>query len=121
MSYGRFALSPGFSIPEVLVATAVFGVVGAAVASVLVLNVSSNRLSSEITQATSYGLDKLETFRTLATAPTTDSVGEISGIFKRTWVVTDGPVPGSTKQVTVTVTWGHLGNRSVQLDTYVSY
>jgi prepilin-type N-terminal cleavage/methylation domain-containing protein len=120
MRYGRFGASPGFSLPEVLVATAVFGVVGAAVASVLMLNVSSNRLSSEITQATSYGQDKIEFFRTQPTAPTTNTTGETSGIFKRTWVVNNGPVP-STKTVTVTVTWGDLGNRSVQLATYVSY
>jgi prepilin-type N-terminal cleavage/methylation domain-containing protein len=121
MRYGRFGASPGFSLPEVLVAMAVFGVVAAAVASVLVLNVSSNRLSSEITQATTYGQDKIEFFRTQATAPTSNTTGETSGIFKRTWVVTNGPVSASTKQVTVTVTWGDLGNRSVQLATYVSY
>ncbi len=123
MRYGRFGASPGFSLPEVLVATAVFGVVAAAVAGVLALNVSSNRLSSEITQATSYGQDKIEFFRTQATAPTTNTTGETSGIFKRTWVVTNGPAPlsASMKQVTVTVTWGDLGNRSVQLATYVSY
>jgi prepilin-type N-terminal cleavage/methylation domain-containing protein len=121
MRYGRFRTSPGFSLPEVLVATAIFGVAGAAVASVLVLNVTSNRLSSEITQATTYGQDKIEIFRTQPTAPTTNTTGETSGIFKRTWAVTNGPVSSSMKQVTVTVTWGDLGNRSVQLKTYVSY
>jgi prepilin-type N-terminal cleavage/methylation domain-containing protein len=121
MSDRRFGMSPGFSLQEVLVAAAVFSVVGAGVASVLVLNVTSNRISSEITQATSYGQDKIETFRTQPTAPTTNSTGETSGIFKRTWVVANGPVSASTKQVTVTVTWGDLGNRSVQLQTYVSY
>jgi prepilin-type N-terminal cleavage/methylation domain-containing protein len=114
-------MSDGFSLQEVLVAAAVFSVVGAGVASVLVLNVTSNRLSSEMTQATSYGQDKIEAFRAQAAAPTTDSTGEISGIFKRTWVVTDGPIAASLKQVTVTVTWADLGNRSVQLQTYVSY
>jgi prepilin-type N-terminal cleavage/methylation domain-containing protein len=123
MKHGRFCASQGFSLPEVLVATAVFGVAGAAVASVLTLNVTSNRLSSEITQATSYGQDKIEIFRTQATAPTTDTSGETSGIFKRTWVVTNGPsgLSASMKQVTVTVTWRDLGERSVRLQTYVSY
>jgi prepilin-type N-terminal cleavage/methylation domain-containing protein len=120
MSPGRRS-SRGFSLPEVLVAIAVFGVTGAALASVLVLNVSSNRLSDEITQATSYGQDKIEFFRT--TAPATNTTGETSGIFTRRWTVANGPsaVAASTKLVTVTVAWRDSGNRSVELKTYVTY
>lgn len=115
--------SRGFSLPEVLVAVAVFGVASAALASVLVLNVASNRVSTEMTQATSYGQDKIEFFRTQPTAPTTNTTGETSGIFTRRWTVANGPsaVSGSTKQVTVTVSWRDLGDRSVQLSTYVTY
>lgn len=117
--------SRGFSLPELLVAVAVFGVAGAGIASVLVLNLSSNRLSDEITQATSCAQDKIEFFRSQATAPTTNTTGEActNNLFTRRWTVSNGPsaVSASTRRVTVTVTWRDGGNRSVALDTYVTY
>jgi prepilin-type N-terminal cleavage/methylation domain-containing protein len=115
----------GFTLPEVLVAIMVFGIMSAALVSVLFLNVGSNRLAKEITEATSYAQSQIEALRNQPIAPTAASCPNAVSVpnpysLSCSLGTAGNPVAG-TRAVTVTVSWLDLGSRSVQLQSYVTY
>src|SRR5262245_35418283 len=55
--------SVGFSLPEVLIALSVFGIASTALAATLLLNVRSNRMSNEISEATTLAQNWIEYVR----------------------------------------------------------
>jgi prepilin-type N-terminal cleavage/methylation domain-containing protein len=57
------ALSKGFSLPEVVVALAVFGIASTALLATVLLNVRSNRISNEISEATTLAQSWVEYVR----------------------------------------------------------
>jgi prepilin-type N-terminal cleavage/methylation domain-containing protein len=113
----------GFSLPEVLVAVAVFGIMAAGTSSVLVLNVQKNRFSKERTAATTVAQSRIEQFRTASTAPTAsnDTVTIDNLTYNRSWTVSSSGLPSGVSLVTVAVTWREPSGGSVQLASYVTY
>lgn len=116
----------GFSLPEVLVALAVFGTMAAALTSVLRLNVNWNRLVKEMTAATSLAQDTIEGFRASATQPVGTNVTDtptVDGLsYTRKWTATTpSGLPPGVSQVTVQVTWSEPESQSVTLTSYVTY
>ena len=115
----------GFSLPEVLIAVAMFGVMAAALSSVILLNVRSNRISKETTTASSIAQSKLEFFRGRSTAPTTTGSPETitmdSLSYTRSWSVSTASLPPGVALVTVSVTWREPQTEIVTLSSYVTF
>ena len=117
--------SKGFSLPEVLVAVAVFGIMGGALSSLLLLNMNWNRIAKEITTGTSVAQEKIEGLRAALVLPVanTESVTRDGVTYTRTWTVSTGTngLPAGVSQVAVTVSWREPAPQSVTLQTYVTY
>jgi prepilin-type N-terminal cleavage/methylation domain-containing protein len=126
------ALSKGFSLPEVMVALAVFGIASTALVATVLLNVRSNRISNEISEATTLAQSWIEYVRAqtitdaISTAcpsgGTPPSVPSPYGTPACTLGTAASPVAG-TRLMTVTVSWSEsdTGSRSVTLQSYVTY
>jgi prepilin-type N-terminal cleavage/methylation domain-containing protein len=126
------ALSKGFSLPEVMVALAVFGIASTALVATVLLNVRSNRVSNEISEATTLAQSWIEYVRAqtitdaISTAcpsgGTPPSVPSPYGTPACTLGTAASPVAG-TRLMTVTVSWSEsdTGSRSVTLQSYVTY
>jgi prepilin-type N-terminal cleavage/methylation domain-containing protein len=124
--------SNGFSLPEVLIALSVFGIASTALAATLLLNVRSNRLSNEISEATTLAQNWIEYVRsrTITDAGSTacpsggtpPTVPSPYGTPTCTLGTAGSPVAG-TRLVTVSVSWSETdtGTRSVTLQSYVTY
>jgi prepilin-type N-terminal cleavage/methylation domain-containing protein len=122
----RLLRQPGFSLPEVLVAVAMFGIMGAAISSVILLNVRTNRISRETTAASSVAQSKIEGFRASNATPSTvgspDTVtlpGE-NTVYTRSWTVSTTGLPAGVYLITVNVTWREPQPEAVQLTSYVT-
>jgi prepilin-type N-terminal cleavage/methylation domain-containing protein len=119
--------SKGFSLPEVLVAVAVFGIMGGALSSLLLLNMNWNRIAKEITTGTSVAQEKIEGLRAALVLPVANTVGESvtrDGItYTRRWTVSTGTngLPAGVSEVAVTASWREPEPQSVTLRTYVAY
>jgi prepilin-type N-terminal cleavage/methylation domain-containing protein len=117
--------SKGFSLPEVLVAVAIFGIMGGALSSLLLLNMNWNRIAKEITTGTSVAQEKIEGLRAALVLPVanTESVTRDGVTYTRTWTVSTGTngLPAGVSQVAVTVSWREPEAQSVTLQTYVTY
>jgi len=123
----RLASNRGFSLPEVLIAVAVFGIAAAGVSSILLLNMASNRISKETTVASNVAQSRIEQFRSSPTAPTASSdTVAIDGLnYNRSWTVattdpTGAALPSGVYRVTVSVTWREPQPEAVQLVSYVT-
>jgi prepilin-type N-terminal cleavage/methylation domain-containing protein len=124
--------SRGFSLPEVLIALAVFGIASTGLVATALLNVRSNRVSNEISEATTLAQSWLEYVRSQTitdtgstacpTGGTPPSVPSPYGTPTCTLGTAASPVAG-TRLVTVTVSWSEpdTGSRSVTLQSYVTY
>jgi len=122
----------GFSLPEVLVALTIFGIASTALVATSLLNVRTNRVSNEISEATTLAQNWIEYVRaqtitdTGSTAcpsgGTPPSVPSPYGTPTCTLGAAASPVPGA-RLVTVTVSWSEsdTGTRSVTLQSYVTY
>jgi prepilin-type N-terminal cleavage/methylation domain-containing protein len=122
----------GFSLPEVLIALTVFGVASTGLVATSLLNVRSNRVSNEVTEATTLAQSWIEYVRaqTITDASSTvcpsgstpPSVPNPYGTPTCTLGTAASPVAG-TRPVTVTVRWSEsdTGTRSVTLQSYVTY
>jgi prepilin-type N-terminal cleavage/methylation domain-containing protein len=126
--------APGFTMIEVLVALALFGIVGGGLVANSVAAVRHNRVSHGLSAATALAQDQLEQLRALD--PTTNpaalaagthadpdnpitALGGPWGTFTRQWTVTrDSPVAGAST-VSVTVSWTDGVTRTVRLRAYV--
>ncbi len=124
----------GFTLVEVLAALAVFGIVAAGLAANTMAVVRSNRVSNELSMATTLAQDQVEQLRALDpdTNPAVLAAGTHAdpnnpitvggapgGQFARQWSVTrDSPVPGLST-VTVSVSWSDGPQRTVQVIAYV--
>ena len=118
----------GFSLPEVLVALAVFGFTGIALTSLLVLNVRTNREAKEKTVATSIALSRIESFRAPLSAPPTvgsnmsDGTATVDGLtYTRTLSVSTSSLPAGLALVTVRVAWREPELPGLTLSSYVTY
>jgi len=122
----------GFSLPEVLVALTIFGIASTALVATSLMNVRTNRISNEISEATTLAQNWIEYVRaqtitdaTSTACPsggTSPSVPSPYGTPTCTLGTAASPVAG-TRLMTVTVSWSEsgTGTRSVTLQSYVTY
>ncbi len=134
----RTRSSQGFSLPEVLIAVAVFGIASVALAATLVLNIRSNRASNDISEATTLAQSYVEYLRgqsiaaSASTCPSTGAptVSSPYSLSSADCVLGSAPatingvqVPG-LRTVAVTVRWRESAEstqRSVTLQSYLTY
>lgn len=109
----------GFTLVELLVSLAIFSVSVVALSSLALSNMSANHVAEDITKATALAEQKIEDLRGASLPPANGTSSDTIGIFTRTWTVAGGPSGTSTKDVTVTMTWGNHGSRSVRLQTLI--
>ena len=117
----------GFTLPEVLVSLAVFGIAGAALFSTLALNVRSNSLAKEISEATSAAQSAIEYLRTqpitaaMTSCPSLPG-GMVPSLYTATCALgTAGSPVSGTRELTLALSWSNAGTRNVTLLTYVTY
>ena len=116
----------GFTLPEVLVSVAVFGIASIGLVASLLMNVRSNRMSNEISEASTAAQSVMEYERgkTIASSVTTCPTGwpTVPSLYTVTCTLgaTGTPVAG-TRSLTVTLSWEDAGARSVTLQSYVTY
>jgi type II secretory pathway pseudopilin PulG len=115
-----------------MVALAVFGIASTALVATVLLNVRSNRISNEVSEATTLAQSWIEYVRaqTITDAissacpsgGTPPSVPSPYGTPACTLGTAASPVAG-TRLMTVTVSWSEsdTGSRSVTLQSYVTY
>jgi len=117
----------GFSLPEILVAIAVFGITAGGLGSMVLMNMNWNRIAKEMTAATTVAQDKIEGLRNALAQPTAgnDSVARDGLTYNRSWTVVTGTgangIPTGTSEVAVTVSWREPEPQSISLRSYVAY
>lgn len=119
----------GYTLLEVVIAVAVFGIAALVAASGMVVSVSSDTHAGEQARALGLAVDKLEEIKARPPAEVTsepvrqvDAHGEEgSGIYRRWVTVVDEAEGENTKSVTVHVEYatGKGGMRQVELYTVV--
>jgi prepilin-type N-terminal cleavage/methylation domain-containing protein len=98
----------GFTLIELLVAMAIFAIAVAGFTSVLLADMSNDRLSREISDAAALAQDEME-------LEPTASGSDTRGIFTRTWTVTNDSPTAGARAVVISVSWRDLSTRSVTL------
>ena len=115
----------GFSILELLVAVTVLSIGLLGLAALQGSTIKRNASAMRNTEAIALLEDKIEEYRsksfeTIDDEPIQTGLGE-DGIFNRTCSVQNGvPIPGSTKTVTVKVSWADPGSHSLSFQTVFS-
>jgi prepilin-type N-terminal cleavage/methylation domain-containing protein len=126
----------GFTLPEVLVSVAVFGIAGTALVASLLLTIRTNRVSNGISTATTLAQSYIEYLRAQSisagtttcpssgapTIPSPYSLASCPAGTGCTLGTAGSPVSG-TRTVSVVISWNEAdtGCRSVQLQSYVTY
>lgn len=127
MTQKKPAPSTGFSLVEVLVATAILAIAIVALAQLFLLSFHKNAQASEGTKIAAAAQDKLEELLNLDYTSTalvngadtvTFDTGRGRQTYDRTWTVATDAVDANTKTITVTVTGlettpgkGYIGKR----------
>jgi type IV pilus assembly protein PilV len=114
----------GFTLIEVLIGLIILAIGILAIAGMQIISVKGNFFSSNVTQATILGQEKLEELKNIPYDNTDLSIGEhnegtiTSTIFSRKYNVAG--LGSSMKKVAVTVEWLDKTNHSISLNTILS-
>ena len=110
----------GFTLPEVVVATLLFGVASLAVFALTTSLIRMNAFSSEISLATSYAESKIEEMHGMLYSNVTNGSDTVNG-YSRSWTVNTNWV-ANTKVANVTVTWtgAHKTPKSTTIRTVIN-
>jgi Tfp pilus assembly protein PilV len=113
----------GYLVIEIMAALLLSSIALGSLVPVLVTTVRSVDLGRHATAAANLGQDKIEQIRNTAFAALangSDSVTQTDMVtaYARSWTVTPGPT-GTTKKVTVTVSWTDRTSQQVTLQTIV--
>jgi prepilin-type N-terminal cleavage/methylation domain-containing protein len=113
--------SNGFTLLEVLITLVILSVALLALAGLMVTTTRNNAFGGHMTEAATFGQDKLEEFRatqwerllpTTAGASTDQCAGCTGTQYLRNWNITEN---GDLKTITVAVNWNDRINHSIRL------
>ena len=118
----------GFSLIELMVSIAFFGLLMLGFLSIFPLGLRSVEKGERMTYASSLAQDEMERLRALPSADPDlnagnhiDAANPIDGVYTRSWVVTDDVPMAGMKSVALTVAYSDNGiPRNVQITTYLS-
>ena len=114
----------GFTLIEVLIGLIILAIGILAIAGMQIISIKGNFFSSNVTQATILGQEKLEELKNIPYTSTDLSIGEhnegtiTSTIFSRKYNVAG--LGSSMKTVSVTIEWLDKTNHSISLNTILS-
>jgi len=101
----------GFTLVEVLVAMAIFGILATGLTSLMITMVLANDQARCITEATTLGENKLEELRNMDRESIASGFDSVPPGYHRSWTVSeDVPRPG-VKEIRMNVTWLDMQER----------
>jgi type II secretory pathway pseudopilin PulG len=117
----------GYLLAEVMISIAIFSIGFVAVGTLILSTTKNNTNANILTQATLLAVETLENLKeetvlNLAVGSYSDGnnpideLGNIGGIFNRSWVIDDPIGYDTARRIRVTVSWNRLGaNRAIEL------
>ncbi len=112
----------GFTLIEILIALAIFSIGILGVASMQIFSVNYNSHARRLTEATTRGVETLETLMTLpydsGNLDSGSSYEITDGIYTVSWDVTADPVL-DFKTINMTVTWSERGTAKIIRFNYI--
>ena len=99
----------GFTMIEVLMAITIFAIGFLAVSTLVIATTRNNTSGNILTQATMLGRQKIEQLKMVPDPTTLADGSDTSGIFNRTWAITNPMGSATARQVAVTVSWNRRG------------
>jgi len=116
-----YTKSHGFTLIEVLVALVILSIALLALAGLMAQTTKNNSFGGRITEAVTFGQDKLEELKAVSwvtITPGSDRKMGSNGIdFGRTWNVATS---GNLKTITMTIDWNDKTSHSVNLLSVIS-
>jgi type IV pilus assembly protein PilV len=118
----------GFSLIEVLIALVILSIALLGLAGLMVTTTKSNSYGNQMTEAVTFGQDKLEelriTRRDLIVSDNDEVQGSTGFPYRRSWTISTlpNPTPPPTdlqKAITLTVSWNQ-GKNSIRLLSLIS-
>jgi len=108
----------GFTLVEVLMAITIFSIGFLAVSTLVIATTRNNTTGNIMTKATMLARGKIEQLKMASNPATLTGDSDTSGIFTRTWQITNPTGSAVARQLEVTVSWNRRGkNRRVVLKT----
>ena len=107
--------SKGFSLIEVLIALVILSVAFLALAGLMVQTTKNNSFGGRMTEAATFGQDKLEELRAgswVAITPGSDKMSSNGMDFARAWNVTTN---GNLKTINIAINWNDSTSHSIRL------
>jgi type IV pilus modification protein PilV len=129
-THGREKRHSGFTLLEVLVSICILAIGILAVGSMQVMSIRGNANANQVTEASVWARDRMETLMAMAYTATSTDPGLTEGTYQDTdsppgytidWEITDGcatgcDTPQDTKLIEVTVAHGNLRKDIVLMD-----
>jgi len=112
--------SKGFTLIEILIALTILSVAFLALAGLMAQTTRNNSFGGRITEAATFGQDKLEELRAaswVAITPGSDTMNSNGMNYSRTWNVATN---GNLKTITVTINWNDQTSHSIRLLSIVT-
>jgi type II secretion system protein I len=112
--------SKGFTLIEVLIALTILSVAFLALAGLMVQTTRNNSFGGRMTEAATFGQDRLEELRAVSWAaitPGSDSMNSNGMNYSRTWSVATN---GNLKTITININWNDRTSHSIRLLSVVT-
>ena len=110
----------GFTLIEVLIALTILSIAFLALAGLMVQTTRNNSFGGRMTEAATFGQDKLEELKAaswVAITPGSDSMNSNGMGYSRTWGVATN---GNLKTITININWNDKTSHSLRLLSVVT-
>ncbi len=112
--------SKGFTLIEVLIALVILSITFLALAGLMVQSTKNNSFGGRMTEAATFGQDKLEQLRAgswIAITSNSDKISSSGMNYDRIWTVATN---GNLKTITMTINWRDQTSHSMNLLSVIS-